>query len=374
MTEDHCFSFDNHRCDSSRRLTMTTADINDENFVTLHRHQSHRRRRHGNQRPVSKGRSHYSNDNCCFYPANRSASSTTRFMFLIIALLSTSAGKSFHEVDAAGDGSSGSMSSFLRTSSSFKPPAPASSSSPSLSPTIAMITPLPTHSSGDQQQQQQEKDERIQMVQQWLCDRHSYVISGRRMADFASWVNSQPGGEAKVFSLHGVDVNFEIDDIKSMELEVDLYSTTTSPSTKRQNPIGSQMNSNDPFLPDRMNLNFHRDGSFDTTSSSPSSLAVAPSHVDRYYRGSVHEWEQNPPTPLQLALRAVKLSFVFGPVISTSWLAVISKSFRQNIWYKWISNCLATSGAAFIKYVGTGFSCEKSACLKKIGTFFGVLI
>ena len=194
------------------------------------------------------------------------------------------------------------------------------------------------------------------MVQQWLCDRHSYVMSGKRLADFTHWVNNQPGGEAKVFSLHGIDVNFEMKDIESLELEVDVYppadtsasqaSTSTTGTTTAVATLPPRRryqllnNNNDPFLPDRMNLNFHREGS-----------TGKEMHIDKYYHGNVHEWDQNPPTPLQLALRAVKLSFIFGPVITTSWLAMISKPFRRGIWYKWISNCLATSGAAFIKYV-----------------------
>ena len=46
--------------------------------------------------------------------------------------------------------------------------------------------------------------------------------------------------------MHGVDVNFEIDELQNLEFEVDVY------------PLSRQKRC-DPFLSDRMNLNFHHD-------------------------------------------------------------------------------------------------------------------
>jgi hypothetical protein len=278
-------------------------------------------------------------------PVPHFSSSTTRIMILVLALLSATTTTTTNN-------------GYVEASSS-SPASSSSSLTTMITPTSTMDSVTPTSTMDSETVEQQQEQKRIQMVQQLLCDRLSYVLSGRRMVDFTHWVNNQPGGEAKVFSLHGVDVNFEMGEIKNMELEVDLYTPRLVTTKQRHQQLISQSNyhnnNKDPFLPDRMNLNFHRQGdvqgqqSLALPSSSSSATATEPQHIDKYYHGNVHEWDQNPPTPLQLALRAVKLSFVFGPVITTSWMALISKPFRRNIWYKWISNCLATSGAAFIK-------------------------
>jgi aarF domain-containing kinase len=182
-------------------------------------------------------------------------------------------------------------------------------------------------------------------------------MDGHRMSDFASWVQSQ-GGETKIFSMHGVDVNFEMDELSNMELEIEVYPLTASQHGGGSTSLVPRRNRQyDPFLPDRMNLNIGHEIVTPSTAMIESSKEVA--HVGKnnnqaalahFYRGSVHDWDNTPPTALQLALRAVKLSIIFAPVITTSWLAVLSSKFRRGVWYKWISNCLASGGAAFIKY------------------------
>jgi predicted unusual protein kinase regulating ubiquinone biosynthesis (AarF/ABC1/UbiB family) len=172
-----------------------------------------------------------------------------------------------------------------------------------------------------------------------LCDRHEYVVAGHRQSDFTDWVRGQ-GGEAKIFSMHGVDVNFEIDDLRNVELSIELYPAETGIVANKQ-----RQHRNDPFLPDRMNLNHHRVVDVVTVND-----GVSTEQPVTFYKGVVHDWDEKAPTSLQLALRAVKLTFIFAPVVTTSWLAMISQTFRRGVWYKWIADCLATSGAAFIKY------------------------
>jgi aarF domain-containing kinase len=168
--------------------------------------------------------------------------------------------------------------------------------------------------SGDQQKG------RIGYVQKSLCDRFDYVNSGRRASDFRQWIRSR-GDEPKAFPMHGVDVNFEIDEQQNLELEVDVF------------PLSKQKK-DDPFLSDRMNLNFPHDFS----------------HNISLYNLDTKSIEEKPATAFELYIRAVQLSFFFGPVISTAWLAMLSKKFRYGIWYKWTAQCLASSGAAFIKW------------------------
>lgn len=161
---------------------------------------------------------------------------------------------------------------------------------------------------------------RIGYVQKSLCDRFDYVNNGRRSLDFRQWMRSR-GEEPKVFSMHGVDVNFEIDELQNLEIELDVF------------PLSKQRK-DDPFLSDRMNLNFHHDSN----------------HPIAFFNGDTKSLEEKPATPFQLYLRAVKLSLFFGPVTSTAWLALLSRKFRCGIWYKWVARCLASSGAAFIKW------------------------
>ncbi|CAJ1966840.1 unnamed protein product [Cylindrotheca closterium] len=160
---------------------------------------------------------------------------------------------------------------------------------------------------------------RIGYVRSSLCDRFHYVTKGKRAKDFGRWVKTQ-GGEPRIFSMHGGDVNFDAGDLEKLELENDLV------FVKRRK--------DDPFLSDRMNLNFHHD--------SGRSLS--------FYDGDTRPLIEKPATPFELYLRAVKLSLVFGPLMSTAFIATISKKFRNDIWYKWLARCLASSGAAFIKW------------------------
>lgn len=165
----------------------------------------------------------------------------------------------------------------------------------------------------------QDKQGRIEFVRDALSARLDYVLKGRRMSDFHSWIQQQ-GGEAKVFSMHGIDVNFEVDDIQNMELDINIV------------PLSTKIRANDPFLPDRLNLSFGN-----TTEH-------------RFHPSLKISEDIQSPSVLQLSLRAMKLSIQFAPVLSTAWLAVLSSKFRCGVWYKWVAHCLAHSGAAFIKW------------------------
>jgi hypothetical protein len=167
---------------------------------------------------------------------------------------------------------------------------------------------------------EEDKLNRISCVQKTLCDRFEYVLKGKRMSDFHSWVQEQ-GGEPKVFSMHGIDVNFEMDELENMELDINIL------------PIASKLRPSDPFLPDRLNL------SFGNSTEHAFYPPIKSSSTDDLS-----------PTALQLTLRAMKLSFHFAPVLSTAGLAFVSSKFRSKVWYKWVAHCLAHSGAAFIKW------------------------
>ena len=166
---------------------------------------------------------------------------------------------------------------------------------------------------------EQDIHNRIEFVKSTLSDRLKYVRQGKRMADFQAWIQEQ-GGEAKIFSMHGIDVNFEMDELQNMELDINIA------------PLPHKIKASDPFLPDRLNL----------------SLGNNTEHLFHAPVKSITD--ANAPTVLQLSLRATKLSFLFAPALSTAWLALLSKKFRCEVWYKWVAHCLANSGAAFIKW------------------------
>jgi ABC1 atypical kinase-like domain len=225
-----------------------------------------------------------------------------------------------------------------------------------------------------QQQEEQERQLRLrrtQEISQLLCDRHQYVMDGHRSSDFAEWVRGRGEDGANVFSMHGVDVNFEIDELHNMELAVEIHppnpheavasASEVAVHNNNYNNNNNKQQRKDPFLPDRMNLNHYRptletgvaaitatgrEGKVSTVNDGRRPKAA----TTVFYGGPVHDWDETPPTALQLALRAVRLSLNFAPVVTTSWLAVLSRRFRRDVWYRWIATCLATSGAAFIKY------------------------
>lgn len=166
---------------------------------------------------------------------------------------------------------------------------------------------------------EEEKQNRIDYVRCILCDRLDYVLNDKRMSDFHAWVHEQ-GGEPKVFSMHGIDVNFEMDELTNMELDISIV------------PIANKVKPQDPFLPDRLNLSFGN------------------STRQMFHPSLKSSTDNQPPTALQLSIRAMMLSFHFAPVLSTAWLALCSSKFRCRVWYNWVAHCLAHSGAAFIKW------------------------
>ena len=181
--------------------------------------------------------------------------------------------------------------------------------------------------------------ERILVVRTTLCSRLKYVLDGTRSKDFSSWIR-QHGGETRVLSMHGVDLvedfnfgteenttgldfdfSFHIDP-KTHELELEMDIFTRRPG--------------DPFPANRLSLDLP---------------TVQESTTGRsYYCGKFREWDHRKPSLVKLAIRAAKLSCIFAPVTTTSPLALVSRQFREKIWYKWVASCLASAGAATIKW------------------------
>lgn len=157
-----------------------------------------------------------------------------------------------------------------------------------------------------------------------LSLRLAYVEDGKRQSDFTRWVKEHG---ATVFSLHGVDPMMDFAHPHELPLnETRKMAKRMAPSTR----------SDDPFSADRMNL----DLSYDDPNSPPNCFPG----------NSIHLEDGNPPSLSQLLVRAVTLSLHFAPVLSTVGLAIVWKGFRERIWYRWLTNCIASSGAAWIKW------------------------
>jgi len=174
---------------------------------------------------------------------------------------------------------------------------------------------------GDASESETAATARADYIKSILSRRLDHVHSGKRAQDFRKWVQSQ-GGEATIFSMHGV----ESENDSNNHQKVDF--------THVASHLG-KIQRGDPFPVDRLNLDIV------TTDQSPASqFPGEPQHLI----------DATSPNLLQLALRAVNLGVHFAPAWSTVGLAFFVPSFRRRYWYKWLSHCIASSGAAWIKW------------------------
>jgi ABC1 atypical kinase-like domain len=167
-------------------------------------------------------------------------------------------------------------------------------------------------------------NDRAKFVKQILCRRLEYVCSGKRMNDFARWVRKNKGDTSTIVSIRGIEENSPI-----------ASALTNRPVPPELESTVLRQLQHDPFSSDRMNLDIV------LTSQTPENCFVDKTGMSR---------ELKPPSLFQLGLRAVQLSIHFCPVWSTAGLALVSKNFRENIWYKWVANSIGSSGAAWIKW------------------------
>lgn len=162
--------------------------------------------------------------------------------------------------------------------------------------------------------------ERAAFVRETLRRRLAHVCSDRRSRDFAKWVEDR--GDPGVFSMHGIDNQ---EDRQRLEALADAEPGKALQATVRD----------DPFADNRLNLD----------------LVLDPSTPPARYQGNhIHLLDHKRPSILQLWLRAMRLGIHFAPVWSTMAVAVVSPNFRERVWYSWLANSIASSGAAWIKW------------------------
>lgn len=163
--------------------------------------------------------------------------------------------------------------------------------------------------------------QRTDFVRHILKDRLKYVRNGRRMADFHTWIRKR-GGEFQVLSTHGVDAA--------------ATSATAGPEKFNYDENESSLNvirKNDPFAMNRLDLD----------------LPI--NNLPNLYEGKpIHLMDDLAPSVFQLFWRTVQLSLKFSPVLSTTWLALLSTKFRK-VWYKWVATSLGELQSSSLQIV-----------------------
>lgn len=155
---------------------------------------------------------------------------------------------------------------------------------------------------------------RISHVRTTLNNRLHAVLAGSRTRQFEKWASKQ--GDLQVISMHGVD-----------ESKLDF-------DKDGDNGDGRVASSDGLFPDDAINLSI-----------------IGGVGVPELNQGNHVELPgEHGVSMLDLFLRSIRLSFHFTPVVSTSWLAFLSSTFRTKVWFKWVATCLASSGPAFIKW------------------------
>mmetsp|Transcript_1885 Transcript_1885/g.2607 ORF Transcript_1885/g.2607 Transcript_1885/m.2607 type:complete len:687 (-) Transcript_1885:337-2397(-) len=160
-------------------------------------------------------------------------------------------------------------------------------------------------------------DARASYVRNNLDERLHEVLSGVRARNFEKWASKN---DLDIISMHGVD-----ESVSSTKF------TTIEPAHNE----GQKQVSYSPFPSNILDL----------------SMVENPAYPERQYHGTpVANLDDRLPSKLDLLFRSIRLGVSFSPIICTSWLAMLSSTFRDKIWYTWIASCLASSGPAFIKW------------------------
>lgn len=167
--------------------------------------------------------------------------------------------------------------------------------------------------------------QRTSYVRHVLCERYHRVESGKRSNEFAKWVKKSGG--VTILSTHGLDIDDAVLDVVAADKEYE--------QALELKDLDILDLSDDTLFPKDM-----RDMDLVPIIGIPSMYPGDP----------IHLIDDRPPSYLSLMLRFITLSIKFSPVTSTAWLALFSQKFRDNMWYKWLSKCLASSGPAFIKW------------------------
>eukprot|EP00557_Chaetoceros_sp_GSL56_P012303 CAMPEP_0176478290 /NCGR_PEP_ID=MMETSP0200_2-20121128/1107_1 /TAXON_ID=947934 /ORGANISM="Chaetoceros sp., Strain GSL56" /LENGTH=700 /DNA_ID=CAMNT_0017874217 /DNA_START=262 /DNA_END=2364 /DNA_ORIENTATION=- len=163
------------------------------------------------------------------------------------------------------------------------------------------------------------------------------VSNGERSKSFAKYYRKSVAAisdeySVKIVSTHGRN---QVDDMVNFEGPALLLNGNQISTTCRE-------------------MYFPQDGSSLDMVFTPEMYAVARKEIqERIASESKDDHERYSSKILfvpKLFMRAIQLGINFSPVTLTCGIAAISQTFRDQIWYRMLGNCLAKSGPAFIKW------------------------
>jgi hypothetical protein len=199
--------------------------------------------------------------------------------------------------------------------------------------------------------------ERAAYIREILTQRLHHVSSGRRLRDVCQWIHrnhhhhNAQGGQSptSIVSIHGGSDTTTTDQMMDVQFLEEIQHTEHNRALLAQDVVSKKT----PFSKNAMHL-----GLVTPPNAPPNQYPGPPAHeVDNH-----HHHHYYSPTVLQLGLRTMKLGILFAPVMSTAGIAMVSRTFRQKVWYKWITNCIGNSGAAWIKW-GQWCKCSVYVCI-----------
>ena len=196
---------------------------------------------------------------------------------------------------------------------------------------------------------QKQCDERSAYIRNILVRRRQHVLHGKRMKDIVTWMKEHQNDDPteSIISIHGLSK--KSNNLDARNAGGNNITSTSSSMVVTDRPrfmkLPKRIHKDDPFPIDRRNLNF--DTNLSWSSTQPQNEAPVSCFVD--ITGEISLDAQSP-TIFQLGVRMVQLMVNFAPIWSTMGIAIVSSTFRQQYWYKWITRSIGKSGAAWIKW------------------------
>jgi ABC1 atypical kinase-like domain len=181
---------------------------------------------------------------------------------------------------------------------------------------------------------------RAKFIKLVLSHRLDYVASGKRTKDIAQWMKQNKGDpSSNMYFMHGTTNHQESNGSQESNQANNRSGDAVVVVSTSESKLLKQLRRY-PFPLDRMNLDI------DSLSQSNGNGNDNSTHVAR----NAYSDATNPPSILQLGIRLVQLSIHFAPVWSTVGLAVVFKSFREQVWYRWLATSIGSCGPAWIKW------------------------
>jgi predicted unusual protein kinase regulating ubiquinone biosynthesis (AarF/ABC1/UbiB family) len=204
-----------------------------------------------------------------------------------------------------------------------------------------------------------EEERYTDYVKTILSKRYQYVISNQRTYDLQKWLLQRKDTDSTVLSLHGVSSSNSNAHFTTKQQRIsiqepngeDTTNTTKEKLSRRYNiqePIW--YHTKDPFsVTDRLNLDIV------ITQNTPKRLSNKQLFTTRqeqiWLQDLINDDILQIPTKVQIIKRFIQLiGYHFSIVLLTLVFAIISKQFRQHIWYKLIVSAMGSAGPAWIKW------------------------